>query len=203
MKCKKCGSDVSRGTRYCEYCGEETGEASFRAEQPDERAKNAAYDGAVTANAQGNSVEGNQTSVEIAQPGDDSFWPSISHPIFHVWHKPFGDSFSWLAFLFPIPYLAGFGSKAAAIGLAIVFIVIGGGTDLLATMLPFKWRHFGDIANLALIVFYSAKVACVSDELAPPGRPFLWGRAIGIFLFCLVLFVLAAWLSLLIGIRQV
>lgn len=171
MKCPSCGAQATAGGKFCDYCG-----ASLAAP-------------AVVVPA---------AAVPAAQRPDpgagsgrkdwQSYWPAPSDPVFHLWNQPPTNRFRWIAFIFPLAWLAGYGALRAAIGLALVFIAAGVVDEVLDQVLHWRWA---DLWFVVLVCVYSYKVSTNVDRLAPSRGEFNWITAFVFMLaYCVLLGIL-------------
>jgi hypothetical protein len=147
MKCKSCGSDNSAALKFCEYCGVDLHSQSQTASQ-----------------SQSNNQNLNSSSSDL-----NSYIPSSKDPIFHVWNKDFPkNSFNWLAFIFPVAFLAGYGAKKPAVGAAFQIFLMLLAVDILYSAIGLNLLLLGLHAYLLVLVpllFFSYKVSIHSDYL--------------------------------------
>lgn len=156
MKCHACGAESALSTKFCEYCGVPVAATAGAPPLPVRSAAAA------------------QPTVAHSAAGADSMWPSLADPVFHLWQKPGTNSFRWLAFIFPIGYLAGYGGERAAIGLGGMFLLASIAARVLAVL-----HVRTDIALTVFVLLYSWRVATHVDSLVPRRTDFHWGKAIG------------------------
>lgn len=156
MKCHACGAESALSTKFCEYCGVAVVATAGAPPLPVRAAVGAAAPASQSATAA------------------DSIWPTLADPIFHLWQKSGTNPFRWLAFIFPIGYLAGYGSERAAIGLGGMFLLASIAAKVLSAL-----HVRTDIALTVFVLLYSWRVATHVDSLAPRRTDFHWGKAIG------------------------
>jgi hypothetical protein len=164
MKCLSCGSENPVAVKFCEYCG-------------------TALSGQ-TAISHAAGTPRSAAQPVSAPSAASGLWPRLSDPIFHLWREPNGPSFRWLAFFFPVAYLAGYRAERAAIGLTFVFM----GLYLAASILAVASAKLGGLFLFATVIFYGVKVAFAADRLIQREGGFQWGPAIGFQLIYMVLY---------------
>lgn len=104
-----------------------------------------------------------------------SFWPRLDDPIFRLWDAQPAHPVRWLAFFFPVAWLAGYGALRASIGLALVFVA----GDIAARLLTIAYASGAAFLFTVLVIFYSLKVAMNVNRLVPERGKFNWAAAIG------------------------
>lgn len=174
MKCPSCSAENAPGATFCEYCGTAVGR---------EPTKNEIFDkntGAATA----------QTAQ--ASSGANIF-PNMSDPAYQVWTNkcniPTND-LNWLAFIFPVGYLAGYGAISSA--LAVIFSTAA---LFLSTGFLVGLSH-GRLSALALValvvsIVYTYRIAKRVDGILGKNRDkakFNWGAAIGLTILYSIIF---------------
>jgi hypothetical protein len=169
MKCLACGAEMSASTKFCDYCGSAVAAAAGSA--PHKAAATVAP--VATQPAGGN-----------AQPS--SVWPHPEDLVFRLWNAPAAHPIRWLAFFFPLAWLAGYGALRPALGLALIFLV----GDIVARVLTFAYVGVSGLLFAVLVIFYSYKVAVNAERLAPVRGKFNWGVAIGFMLAYVVVIAL-------------
>jgi hypothetical protein len=173
MKCLACGAEMSASTKFCEYCGS--------------AAAAAAGGGSPAAIAAAKAVPAAaQPRAEAGKSAATSVWPHPDDLIFRLWNAPAAHPIRWLAFFFPLAWLAGHGAVRAALGLAAIFIA----GDLVSRVLTIAYSGAAAFLFAVLVIFYSYKVAVNADRLAPVRGKFHWGMAIGFTLAYVLVIVL-------------
>lgn len=174
MKCLSCGGENPPVAQFCQFCG-----ISILASQ-----------GALPS-ASSVSLE-NVGPIAKGDAGSSS--PNFLNDIMRIRALP-TNPFRWLAFLFSVPYLAGYGNTKEAIrtavilccGYAISFICRIVGLYLLASLVI--------IAVCVFNFYYIFVLARRADSLVRRDMPFNWPLAIGYgFAFWLVVRVLTYWI---------
>ena len=157
MKCLSCGAENKSSAKYCEYCG---GEIASKPEQKQ--------------------AMSNNNHKNSSEPND--FIPGADHPIFHIWNKSFSrNPFNWLAFFFPVAFLAGYGAKKAAVGASVQVIALVIFADIVFASLGYSFYSIGltpFIIALLPICIFSYKVSIYSDYLIGTKGDFNLGIAI-------------------------
>ena len=158
MKCLSCGAENKASVKFCEYCG---GDIKSQLEQR-------------------NVVSNNNKTTSSSDFSD--FIPNADHPIFHVWNKSFPrNPFNWLAFLFPIAFLAGYGAKKAAVGASVQVIALALFADIIFSVIGYSFYSIGltpFIIALVPIIILAYKVSIYSDHLIGSKGDFNMGVAI-------------------------
>jgi hypothetical protein len=169
MKCLACGAELSVSVKSCDYCGS---------------AVAAAATGAAPHTAVAHLPGTDRTEAGTAPA--QSLWPHPDDLIFRLWNAQPAHPIRWLAFFFPLAWLAGYGALRAAIGLALVFVA----GDLVARLLTIAYAQGAAFLFTVLVIFYSYKVAVNADRLVPVRGPFNWAAAIGFMAAYVLLIVL-------------
>lgn len=171
MKCSTCSAENEPGVAFCDYCGSALGRKPTKAEVFD------ANTGSETVNASVNT----------------NIFPNISDPAYQVWMSkcsiPTND-LNWLAFIFPVGYLAGYGAISS--GLAVIFsnaalFLIAG---ILIQLSHGRWSALALVALVASVV-YSYRIAKRVDGILGKNRDkakFNWIAAIGLTVIYSIIF---------------
>ena len=171
MKCSACGADNVPNITFCEYCGSAVGRKPTKKE-----------------------VFDRHTGSETAQSfvGANIF-PNMSDPAYQVWMNkcsiPTND-FNWLAFIFPVGYLAGYGAISSA--LAVIFSTAA----LFLTSGFLAGLSHGRLSALALValivsIVYTYRIAKRVDSIIGNNRDkakFNWVAAIGLTILYSIIF---------------
>lgn len=163
MKCLSCGSENPVGVKFCEYCG-------------------TALAGQKATASTASPLRSAGKPASAAVPA--TLWPSLNDPIFHVWREPNGSPFRWMAFFFPVAYLAGYHAERAAIGMTLILLA----TYLASSILAVASVKLGGLFLIAATVFYGVKVAFAADRFTQRDGGFQWGPAIGFQLIYMALY---------------
>jgi hypothetical protein len=178
MKCPSCSAENEPNAAFCEYCGTALGKMP-------------------TANQVYDKATGSETAVAATGTSSNSgFWPATTDPAFQLWTNKSTtpeNSFNWLAFFFPVGYLAGYGAIRSAVAVILSTLALFLFAGFVAGLAGQSFHTMSRIALLVSLV-YAYRIATHVDGIIGTSREsrdkskFNWVAAIGLTIFYSIAF---------------
>lgn len=171
MKCSSCSADNAPGTTFCEYCGTALGKKPTA-----------------------NEVFDKNTGSETAQTASiTSIFPNMSDPVYQVWSNKCAlpkNKFNWMAFLFPVGYLAGYGAIRSALAVTFSMVAVFLVAAFLSGSMGKHYTYLSGLAALVSLVYFYRLAVRVESILGkkPNKTEFNWGAAIGFTILYMIIF---------------
>lgn len=162
MKCKSCGAIVAATADSCEFCGAPTIEVSVEASATAEEKSN---------NLNSVSTDLNSKINKKIGFAEDSF------NLISELNETEKNQFNWLAFIFPVGFLAGYGSKESAKKIAAVILIP------VFAMSVVRYFSFSLASAISLVTFVWTiyvyfLVSTRQEKMTKKDKPFNMGTAL-------------------------